>query len=273
MVKLCSKSDCSQAAHWLCPCQDPVYYYCPGHNSEVLNSEDHKIHESLSKTLTLTETKLISKKISKSVKYLESLLTNLATLTSKSLQFLIAESQKLEKIIMEKKNYYENLCKSVIKDSQIDLVDFEFLKDSLFLENSKLFTFSHVSEQKISSIFSDEIFSDTEKFGTLNDCDYLIYTDRAWNLNKIDLETFEHSKLPFLNNFPETGTQGCRLEDNKYFINGGISSTRLVNNSTTIVDLNSLTVHQKSPSSIKKFSGACVLKDSKIYSFGGFSNF
>ena len=234
-----------------------------------MSSSEDKISSSFGSFLPVTPSKTTIEKI---LVYLDQVSSNLHSSTLSLIQSICTESQKVQAILSSQKSHYSSLLSSAPQDPSTSAsLSPSNAPSPSFPSHSNLITDPSSLQSQISSFFTLPLFSDIGLPQASTDCTSLIFSDMSSNIRKIDLESFEISRLDFFKDFIACGCQGCVLRPDYYFINGGIDEERQIHNNSYTVDLENSTYSTVTPSQGKRGIGACVAKDNKIYVFGGFS--
>lgn len=216
-------------------------------------------------TLSLTENSQLSDKIEKILNYLKKSREEIVKKTSIITQNL----NQLSKTALNELLEYEfrlltiqnaaNKEKPVKIEELVEIQDFFIPKQVMNLNLEPIL-------KELRKIFVFNVADLGKPIAKKEYSDMICSRDYSEGLISINLNTYEVNSLKFAPKiYPYSMV--CRVSDNKIFINGGYDGSNAVTD-TFIVDIQNKS-YESLPCSVQRDAGGVVLKDNKVYVFGG----
>ena len=262
----CFKLSCLGRAIIKCDCISPSVFCCSDH--VALHMMTQGVHTTESLVIQLGHEKKIEllPKITDLLKTLEELKKHICENAGMLIDFIAKESKQALGFLQD----LEEVWISILKD---DLIYKDNYEKALGMD-AKVNSAGEAKQiewlrNNISSLF--EINADGRRIW--EDCNEIIFSTEynVGGLSSIDLDTLRRSALDFA---PKIGSfcEICKIGKDTYFIHGG----RFNNNKSHRVDTYLINPKKKSVVKLKdgpvKDYGGAVLKNSKVYLFGGSSS-
>ena len=262
MLKVCTKHQCSDIVVYSCSCADPPKHFCKKHFTKHAMTPGRHLSECLIISLTDDAKIELLSKVQEILKHLDgfecSIMRNAETLISS----VEAETLSALKNIGELRILAYSL---IPKDECVNKVSYEMITHFRFKD-------LRVDDGKIDKLNSE--INNVFKFSNITDedwkeCDQVILPGNRSNggLMSIDLNTFKLSHLDFapkINKF----CHASKIDNSTYFVCGDFLNGGIVRGETYLINLRErrCEILQNGPA---KCAGGSVLKDSKVYVFGG----
>ena len=264
MIKHCSKNTCYARVVYACNCKDPQTFFCNSHFSEHTKTPGRHLTECLLITFTEDQKIHLQPKIIQINHSSQEFQHNLLRSSAALIKSIKLETSKAVNKIKE----LQKMLVDLLSDKGIDQDDYEFITH--FKGKIQMPVIEKADDIK-NSVNEFLKAQDNENSGW-EECDQVIFS-RDTNIGEmvsIDLTTFKLSNL----NFPQKigrGSQACKLDETTYFFHGGYL-LNLAQGETYLLNIREkqFTALQSGP---EKASAASVLKDNKVYIFGGHNLF
>ena len=256
MLKQCHGSGCLRDSTYACSCTNPKAYFCTEHfGQHIRNSPGKHVTECLEIELKSADRASLIPRLKQTVQYVKRCKNNIRRVAMELKDSL----EKVTRTALQHFRDLERLTIELMTGNSISKENFERIM-SLEIEGQKFETEkADFIIGRIERLFDDE----QQKKMAWKECNEIIFSKGyKTGLLSIDLETFKLSNLdysPIITAYCQT----CKLTENTYFFQSDQGESYVLN----IKEKNYELLKEGPP----KNYGGSVLKDQKIYIFGGYN--
>ena len=260
MRKHCSK-DCTHIAMYVCRCADSEAYFCQDHLNEHLGTFENHAVQCLIIKLNKHQKLGIIPKVQKVLKYLQEFKSHIICSARELINSVSIEALKAVKNIEE----FQQIIYRLINDKGIDIEQYEIITDFRFESDMPIIKTVEDINDSLDMLFALQKHEDDWK-----DCDQVIFSrgEEIGSLFSIDLKTFKPSNLDYAPKIAP-GSQACKIDKSRYFFHGSCPTAKS-QGETFIINIKDQRIEPLKRGQAKQ-RGASVLKDDKVYMFGGYN--
>ena len=258
MQKNCSKSQCPERVAYACNCTNPESYFCDVHFSQHTRTPGRHINECLLLTLDEDQKIELLPKLLQITQHLKVLEENIMKNTSALITSIQAEACKSVKKIVE----FQRIVNDLITDKGIETNDYTLITEFKFENNNP------VTVDDMNTITQSLFEARNRQVNAWKECNQVIFSrdETEGKVVSVDLTSFQ---LLFNYYIPGIGTggQACKIDANTFFFHGGYLGGRY-RGEAYLINTKQQTCQSVTTGPVKRFA-ASVLKDNKVYIFGG----
>ena len=262
MLKKCFENDCSREITSSCSCKNPSIYICDEHISKHIRAPGNHLIESLIIEIDDNQRNKLILKIKDIIKNIHELKIE-----------IIANSKKITDCIeKETKQTLKNLAN--LEKNAANLLFHNRIIKEIFENAWDIDITIDKSVSRVNSIKTmiEELFALDYGLLSWKESDQIIFPkdDNIGGLVSIDLESLIQSDL---NYSPKIGAycHTCKITKYEYFFHGG----KLQNNTSFRGEAYIINIKEKTFAKLQdgpaKSAGGSILKDNKVYLFGGWN--
>ena len=260
MIRHCSENECSSRVAYVCNCKQPQLLFCDAHISEHRDSPGKHRTECLIITLTEDQKFELLPKLLLINKYLEGLQQNVL----ESVKILIKSIQTELLKVINNIDELQQAIKDLINNKGVEIINYELI--TCFKFDTIVPKIETVTDIKKINQSLNEM--ENKRRSMWKECDHVIFSrdKEVGGLVSIDLNTFIVSKLDYSPKIGRGG-QGCKISEDTYFFYGGKLSTSS-QGEAYVINIKER-IFEQHPTGQRRWSAGSVLKENKVYIFGG----